>query len=99
IAEAALHTPNLVVAGAAAVGAVALHSLPVIALGGAAYGAMVAWDLVSPEFWKKKLAGPAAVAPSKLPDPKALKSKALVEALQAVVRARATLQQILDATP
>ncbi len=45
-ARASTAKMNLVVGGAAAVGAAALHSLPVLAVGAVAYSALVAWDLV-----------------------------------------------------
>ena len=61
-AKSALGTVNLVVAGAAAVGAAALHSVPVLALGGVAYAALGAWDLVTPAFWRKARAPEAVEA-------------------------------------
>ena len=101
VAEAALNIPNVTVVGVAAVGAAALHSLPVAALGGATYLAMVAWDMVSPDFWRKRMAGRGggSKGPSPLPERGALASKALVEARDAFVASRDTLQRAFDEAP
>ncbi|MEJ7728058.1 MAG: hypothetical protein WKG00_02475 [Polyangiaceae bacterium] len=87
---------NLGVAGAAAVGAAALHSWPVLALGGAAYAALVAWDMVTPEFWRKSRRGGTA---SPLPDPEKLGDPATREAVRAIRAAEAALEQVLAETP
>jgi hypothetical protein len=59
IARAVTSPLNLSVVGAAAAGGALLHSWPIAALGGAAYAALVAFDLVSPDFWRKSF-GPGA---------------------------------------
>jgi hypothetical protein len=69
LGKAATSVVNLGVAGASAAGALALHSWPILALGGAAYAALVAWDMVTPEFWRKAL---GSKTPTKLPQPEGL---------------------------
>jgi hypothetical protein len=90
---------NLSVAGAAAATAVALHSWPLVALGGAAYAALVAWDLVSPDFWRKSLQNPAGttrVAPGKSLDPKKVKDPGLRQTAARIVAARAELDRLVS---
>jgi len=87
---------NLGVVGAAAAGAAALHSWPVLALGGVAYAALVAWDMVSPEFWKKSLRG---TTPSPLPDPDKLRDPAIQAAVKAIRAAEVALQEVLADIP
>ena len=94
-AKSALGTVNLVVAGAAAVGAAALHSVPVLALGGVAYAALVAWDLVTPAFWRKARAPEA----EKLPDPSDLTDQSLRELVRSLEAGRERLDQVLAETP
>jgi hypothetical protein len=87
---------NLSVAGAAAAGAVVMHSWPLLALGGAAYAALVAWDLVSPEFWRKALGAPQAGRPSaEFPDPKKIRDAGLKQTALLVRSATAQLDQLV----
>lgn len=95
LARSAMSTVNLAVAGSAAVGAVALHSAPILALGGVAYVALVAWDMVSPAFWKKA----TAPEPAELPAPGKLADEALAEVVRSLVAGRARLAEVLDETP
>ena len=95
--RAAASPLNLSVAGAAAVGAAVLQAWPLAALGGAAYVALVAWDLASPEFWKKALGAPPrpeARGPD-LPDPGAVEDPALRDSARAIASARADLDRIM----
>jgi hypothetical protein len=95
LARSAMSAVNLVVAGSAAVGAAALHSAPILALGGVAYVALVAWDMVSPAFWKKA----SAPAPAELPAPGKLADEALAEVVRSLVAGRARLAEVLEETP
>ncbi len=47
LGRSATSITNIVVAGTAAVGALALHSWAIVAVGGAAYAALMAWDLTT----------------------------------------------------
>lgn len=89
---------NLGVAGAAAVGAAVLHLWPLAALGGVAYAALVAWDLASPEFWRKALGSPPEpeVRGKDFPDPGAVRDPALRDAAHAIVTARAELDRVMS---
>lgn len=89
---------SLGVAGAAAVAAAALGSWPILAIGGAAYGALVAWDLASPDFWKRAL-GDASLESVKLPDPQRLKDPTLAAAVRRILGARGEVARVLDETP
>jgi hypothetical protein len=90
---------NLSVAGAAAASAVALQSWPLMALGGAAYAALVAWDLVSPDFWRKSLqespSGTRAVTGKSL-DPKKIRDSGLRQTATRVLAARAELDRLVS---
>jgi hypothetical protein len=88
---------NLTIAGAAAAGAAALHSWPLAVLGGAAYAALVAWDLVSPDFWKKALSSNATKerAATKIPSPSKVSDPALRQTADVVIAARAKLDALL----
>ncbi len=84
-------------AGAAAAGAVALHSWPLGALGGVAYAALVAFDLVSPDFWRKALSRSAADQKSggaKIPNPNKIADPALRQTAAVVLAARAKLDAL-----
>lgn len=85
---------NITVAGTAAVGAAALHMWPIAALGGAAYAALVAWDVMSPSFWKKAL----EPEPLKLPSPDDIHDPAAKEAARSLVAARKELSHVLSET-
>lgn len=97
LAKAATGIVNVGVAGASAVGAVALHSWPILALGGVAYAALVAWDMVTPEFWKKALGSGAG--PTKLPRPADLHDPATQKAVASILAARDELANVLTSTP
>jgi hypothetical protein len=88
----------LSVAGVAAATAVALHSWPLVALGGAAYAALVAWDLVSPDFWRKSLGNApvaARAAPGKSLDPKRVRDPGLKQTAARIVAARDELDRLV----
>jgi hypothetical protein len=87
---------NVAVAGAAAAGALALHSWPLGALGGAAYAALVAFDLVSPDFWRKALSRGTADqrSPAKIPNPNKIADPALRQTAAVVLAARAKLDAL-----
>jgi|GEM_PF-1342816 len=86
---------NLSVAAAAAAGAALVHSWPLLALGSAAYAALVAWDLVSPEFWRKALTPTSAkVSIAQLGDLKNVRDPALRHSAQAIVTARGEFEQL-----
>jgi hypothetical protein len=89
---------NLTIAGAAAIGAAALHSWPLGALGGAAYAALVAWDLVSPDFWRKAISSdaPASRGPAKIPNPNKIADPSLRQTAAVVLAARTKLDTLLD---
>jgi len=90
---------NLSVAGIAAASATALHSWPLVALGGAAYAAMVAWDLVSPDFWRKSLQdAPSAgrTISAKSLDPKKIRDPGLRQTAMRVMAARAELDRLVS---
>ena len=102
IIRAAILDPlNLGVAAAGIVGAMAIHLWPIAALGLAAYTALVAWDLVSPEFWTKALGQKPSLAGAPTPSgailsPAAYTDPAAREAATAIVAARRELDRIRD---
>jgi hypothetical protein len=89
---------NLTVAGAAAIGAAALQSWPLGVLGGAAYAALVAWDLVSPDFWRKALSSDASTPKggAKIPSPNKIADPGLRQTAAVVLGARSKLHVLLD---
>jgi hypothetical protein len=95
VVKSATSTVNLVVAGAATVGAAAAHSLPILALGGIAYAALIAWDLASPAFWKKA----SDPEPAAFPEIASLTDTAAREAVQSFLDGRARLEAVLAETP
>lgn len=97
-AKAATTWPSLGVAGVAAVAAAALASWPILAVGGAAYGALVAWDLASPDFWKRAL-GEAAAESQKLPDPAKCSDPQLAAGVKGILAARGEIAKVLADTP
>jgi hypothetical protein len=92
--RSATSTLNLVVAGSAAVGAAVLQSLPVLAIGGVTYLALIAWDLVSREHWRRTIKGEAD-EPEKLPSPSSLSDATCKKALQQLLAAKKELNQVL----
>jgi hypothetical protein len=101
IARSVVSPLNLSIAGAAAASAALLHSWPLVALGGAAYAALVAWDLVSPDFWRKVIVPPenGRTIATRFPDPKKIGDPALRQTAQAVLLARAELdRQVAEAS-
>src|SRR5262245_32567532 len=96
LAKATTSVVNLSVAGAAAAGAAAFHSWPILAVGGAAYAALVAWDMVTPEFWRKALTASRA---ARLPSPEKLSDPAARNAVRAMISAEAELSRVLLETP
>jgi hypothetical protein len=87
---------NMSVAGASLAGAAALHSWPILAVGVCAYGAMVAWDLVSPDFRRRALATSNTDA---LGDPKAFKDPQARAVVSSIRDAHAALEGVLEETP
>jgi hypothetical protein len=98
LARSALGTVNLVVAGTGALGAAALQSWPILALGGAAYAALVAWDVVTPRFWRETLSGKTERA-MKLPDPNKIQDVRMRDAVRAIRDADQELQRALEGAP
>jgi hypothetical protein len=88
---------NLIIAGSAALGALALHSWPLLALGGAAYTALVAWDATNPKLWKKAAGGGEPSA--RLPDPAKLVDPSTRQAIVGILAARRDLDRVLHETP
>lgn len=91
---------NIVVLGAAAVGAAALQSWPIIALGGVAYGALVAWDLVSGD--KKKGPGETPRTPADVPrllDPSEYKDAQTQAAVRMILGAKIEIDAAMQQTP
>ena len=99
LAKASIGPLNILVAGSAALGALAMHSWPLLALGGAAYTALVAWDAANPKFWKKLYGAPGAAPPPALPDPTKIADGATRKAVQGILAARAELARVLAETP
>jgi phage shock protein A len=97
LASAATAKLNLAVAGVGVLGAAALHSLPVLALAATMYLALVAWDAVTPSFWRKVLMPPRA--PPALPDPASLSDEGLRRVVNAVIAARVERARVLTETP
>ncbi len=89
---------NIVVLGAAAVGAAALQSWPIIALGAVAYGALVAWDLVTD---KKKTPDerPETHQAPKLLDPTEYRDPQTQQAVRMILGARLEIDQAMGETP
>jgi hypothetical protein len=89
---------NLSIAGAAVAGAAALHSWPLGALGGAAYAALVAWDLVSPDFWRKAVSAETAAQKNtpKIPNPNKIGDLGLRQTAAVILAARTKLHALLD---
>ena len=96
IVKATTSIPGLIVAGSAAVGAVALHSLPIALLGGVAYGALVAWDLVA---GKKDEPSSAAGDAPKLEDPTEYQDPATQAAVRSIHAAKLEIARALSETP
>src|SRR5262249_6351471 len=97
-AKAASTWTSLGVAGTALVAAAALGSWPILAIGGAAYAALVAWDLSSPDFWKKALGGGGPEA-ARLPAPGQGQDPALGTAVEGILSARTEVAKVLAETP
>jgi len=99
VARAVAGPVNLAVGAAGAIGGMLLHAWPVAALGGLAYLAMVAWDLVSPEFWSKVSAG-EVLPPSRLPQPDEMKDPAVRSTVRELWIARNELARVIgEASP
>jgi hypothetical protein len=98
IARSVASPLNLTVAGAAVLGAAALHSWPLGALGGAAYAALVAWDLVSPDFWRKTFSSQASELKggAKIPMPSKIGDPSLRQTAAVILAARTKLNGLLD---
>ena len=97
VASAATGRVNLAVAGATALGAAALGSVPLLGVGLAAYAALVAWDLASPQHWKRVLAEDPTTRD--LPDPDTLGDPILKNQVQQIATAREGLTRILRESP
>lgn len=88
---------NVGVVAAGTITAVAIGSWPIFAIGAVAYAALVAWDVVTPQFWKDTYAEPEPVLT--LPDPTKLADPATRDAVAQLTAARAALEQTLAETP
>ena len=99
-ARASLETLNIGVAGASLVGAAALHSWPVLALGAAAYVALVAWDVATPDFWKKIRTPQVSLRKRvALPELTSLTVPEARAAIQQLAIARAELDRVMENAP
>jgi len=99
IARAVAGPVNLAVAGAGVAGSLLLGSWPLAALGGVAYAAMVAWDLVTPEFWNKVSAKELLPA-SRLPSPDSVDDPAVRSTVRELWIARGELARVIgEASP
>ncbi|PTL81907.1 hypothetical protein [Vitiosangium sp. GDMCC 1.1324] len=98
LARSAGSTLHLVVAGSSALIAAAMHSWAVAALGGAAYAALVAWDVMSPGFWKETLSG-RSEEEQKLPAPGRLEDPRIRDWVRAIHQAREELTRMLEGAP
>jgi hypothetical protein len=100
VARALASPLNLAVAGAGAAAATAFSAWPIAALGGVAYAALVAWDLASPDFWRKvagappALSTPGAVASRAALDPARVRDPGLRDGASAVRRALDELSRV-----
>jgi hypothetical protein len=98
LARSAGSTLHLVVAGTSALIAAALRSWAVAALGAVAYVALVAWDVVSPGFWKETLSG-RSDEERKLPAPGRLEDPRVRDSVRAIHQAREELTRTLADAP
>jgi len=99
VARAVAGPVNLAVAGASALGSFLLHSWPLAALGGVAYLALVAWDLVTPEFWSK-VSAQEALPPSRLPNPDSVQDPGARSTVRELWVARGELARVIgEASP
>lgn len=98
VGKATTGVTNLVVAGSAAVGALALQSWPILAVGGVAYVALVAWDLASNDFRKKSAARPPGSQPD-LGDASDYHDEAARTAVAAIHAAKKEIERVLAETP
>jgi hypothetical protein len=99
IARAVAGPVNLAVGAAGAIGGMLLHAWPVIAVGGIAYVAMVAWDLVTPEFWSR-VESSDLLPPSRLPQPDAMKDPPVRSTVRELWIARNELARVIgEASP
>lgn len=96
VGRAAMGPLNLGVLGAAVTMAVALASWPIGALGGAAYAALIASDVASANFRRRAL---CSRAPAKLPRADVLSFAPVRNAVEAMVQARAEVDEVVRATP
>jgi hypothetical protein len=88
---------NVGVAAAGTIAAVALASWPIFAIGAVAYAALVAWDVVTPQFWQEVYATPEPV--SALPPLDKLADPATRDAVGQLTAARKALDETLAETP
>jgi len=99
VARAVAGPVNLAVAGAGVAGSLLLGSWPLAALGGVAYAAMVAWDLVTPEFWNK-VSAKEMLPPSRLPSPDSVNDPAVRSTVRELWIARGELARVIgEASP
>jgi hypothetical protein len=94
IVRATTGVTNLVVVGAAAVGAAALQSWPILALGGAAYAAMVAWDMATGKGKKAQERG----APPTLGDVDDYGDPQTQSAVRNILAAKLQIEKVLAET-
>lgn len=100
VVDATTGITNIVVLGAAGVGAAALHSWAIVALGGVAYGALVAWDLVSGDKKKEPPGGPRVVDETpKLRDPSEYDDPQTQSAVRMILGAKQEIDAALAETP
>ncbi len=89
---------NLVVVGAAAVGAAALQSWPILAVGGATYAALVAWDLVTGKSKGSGKATAPAARDATLSEPTQYEDAQIQAAVRAILAAKLEIERVLATT-
>jgi hypothetical protein len=99
LTRAATGKVNISAFGAAAVGAAAMQSWPVLAIGGATYAALVAWDLVSGNFWENLIKEPAREHLDTLPNAHAVRDTEVRVAVERIHAARASIHRALAEAP
>jgi hypothetical protein len=95
VARAVAGPVNLAVGAAGAVGGLLLHAWPVAAIGGLAYAALVAWDLVTPEFWSR-VSATEVLPPSRLPQPDDVRDPAVRATVRELWVARNELARVVS---
>jgi len=97
LVNAASRPTSLLVAGASAVGAAAIQSVPILAAGAVAYAALIAWDMLNPETWRRAIRGERASA--QLPNPDSMLDPDARRAARDLLAAKRELEAVLKKNP